>query len=300
MKTARIFPRKTKATPNDEYAFFDMPGMFLPKIDSVHVSVTFTYDIPKAETLAKQWEHIAPVTIGGPAYNKPSGEFTPGMYLKNGYVITSRGCHNKCWFCSVWQREPEVKELKIHDGFNVLDDNILACSDDHIKKVFSMLTRQKERVQFSGGLEAKILQEWHVNLMCKLKPKPQLYFAYDEPADLEPLILASKILKKTDLMNSNRATCYVLIGYPKDTMEKAEIRLIETIKLGFFPMAMLWKNKKGETTKVWRNFQREWANAVIVGSKVKKIKAGEKNAFEVLKTKHNSSRQPATKQASSR
>lgn len=99
MKTARVFPRKTKASPDDEYAFFSAPGDSLPDIDEVHVSVTFTYDLPRAEYLAREWAHVAPVKIGGPATGMAGGNFTPGMYLKPGYVITSRGCPNHCWFC---------------------------------------------------------------------------------------------------------------------------------------------------------------------------------------------------------
>ena len=92
MKTvARVFPRKTNASPDDYLAFFDVPDDEI-NVDEVHVSVTFTYDIPKAEILAEAWEKIAPVTIGGPAYLDFAGDFTPGMYLKKGYVITSRGC----------------------------------------------------------------------------------------------------------------------------------------------------------------------------------------------------------------
>ena len=53
MKIARVFPRKTAATPDDPLAFFGPPPMLaLPEIDEVHVSVTFTYDRPKAEALA--------------------------------------------------------------------------------------------------------------------------------------------------------------------------------------------------------------------------------------------------------
>jgi len=86
MKIARVFPRKTKATPLDEYTFFEGPGLFLPPIDEIHVSVAFTYDLEKAYRLAEQWQHIAPVKIGGPALNEPGGEFVPGRYLKKGYV----------------------------------------------------------------------------------------------------------------------------------------------------------------------------------------------------------------------
>jgi hypothetical protein len=57
--------------------------------------VAFTWDIPWAEELAKHWEHIALVKFGGPAYGTRGEEFTPGMYIKHGYTITSRGCPKK-------------------------------------------------------------------------------------------------------------------------------------------------------------------------------------------------------------
>ncbi|MCL5103035.1 MAG: hypothetical protein M1133_02815 [Armatimonadetes bacterium] len=115
-RIARVFPRRTKATPVDDLAFYDEPGLFPPCVDEVHVSVTFTYDLPRAEHLAKAWERVAPVTIGGPATGMPGGEFTPGAYLKAGYVITSRGCPNRCWFCSVWRREGNTRELVRRDS----------------------------------------------------------------------------------------------------------------------------------------------------------------------------------------
>jgi hypothetical protein len=98
--------------------------------------------------------------------------FIPGMYLKEGYVITSRGCPNRCWFCSVWCREGEnIRELPITEGWNILDDNLLACSEKHIKAVFAMADRQEKRPYFTGGLEAARLQLWHVHEFAKLKPK---------------------------------------------------------------------------------------------------------------------------------
>jgi hypothetical protein len=66
------------------------------------------------------------------------------------------------------------------------------------------------------------------------------------------------------------ARCYVLVGYGDDTLRKAEKRLRRTWEAGFFPMAMLYRDRKGEYEQTWKRFQREWANPVIVGSKVKK------------------------------
>ena len=94
----RVFPTKTNATPTDELVRIRETPSFFDEADEVHVSVTFTWDIPIAEWLAKQWEPVATVKIGGPAYNEPGGDFIPGMYMRHGYVITSRGCPNRCWF----------------------------------------------------------------------------------------------------------------------------------------------------------------------------------------------------------
>ena len=240
--------------------------------DEVHISVTFTWDLSEAERLEKEWKHIAPVKIGGVATGQKGENFTPGMYLKDGYVITSRGCNNRCWFCSVWKREGGVRELPVTEGWNVLDDNLLACSDNHIKAVFAMLRGQKKnhRIEFTGGLEARLLKQWHVDELIKLKPK-DMFFAYDTPDDREPLYEAGKILKRSGFKIRDPMRAYCLCGYPKDTFEKAENRFIDCIKAGFMPMAMLYRDNKGLRDPNWAKFTRQWIRPAIVNQKIKEI-----------------------------
>lgn len=77
MRLARVFPRRTKASPDDELAFFDSPDL-LVEADEVHIDVTFTADKARAEELAEDWRFVAPVQIGGVAYGDPGAEFVPG------------------------------------------------------------------------------------------------------------------------------------------------------------------------------------------------------------------------------
>lgn len=272
---ARVFPRKTSMTPIDEYAYVgcEPPMTVQDDITEVHVSVAFSWDMRDAERLAKAWEYLGvPVCIGGPAFNLPGGEFIPGRYVKVGATITSRGCPNHCWFCAVPKRENGLRELPIKDGWNILDDNILACSDEHIKAVFDMLQRQPQKAEFTGGLEARILKPWHAASLREIKAK-RMYFAYDTPDDYEPLVNAGKIMQQEGhRFESHSMACYCLIGYKGDTFEQAEKRMIDTVKAGFMPYAMLYRDHDGNKDPAWGKFQREWLRPEILGTKVKKIR----------------------------
>lgn len=275
MKIIRVFPRKTAATPDDiNVRIAKAPGWF-DEADEVHISVSWTYDIPLAERLATLWRHVAPVTVGGPAYDDPGGVFIPGMYVKKGYVMTSRGCPNSCWFCSAWKREGhKVRELPLTEGYNLLDSNILACSDEHIKNVFAMLMKGKKKyhkpIEFTGGLEAKRLKQWHVDDLRRLNPK-QLFFAYDTPDDLEPLQVAGEMLLAAGWTKaSHTLRAYVLCGYKGDTIAAVQERIKQTVAAGFLPSAMLYRDEKGVRDLGWQRWARQYSRAAISASKKKK------------------------------
>jgi hypothetical protein len=265
----RVFPRKTKATPNDPLAYFGPPDLFA-EADEVHVSVTFTADKAVAERLAEQWQSVAPVKIGGVAYGDDSLEFIPGRYIKPGYTITTRGCPRRCWFCGVWKKWPTVNVLPIAEGWNILDDNLLAAPREHVEAVFDMLRKQKRRVEFTGGLEALSLQDYQVDLLASLRPRPNMFFAYDPGDAFETLESAARrMLAAGFTRKSHRLRAYVLIGYPKDTFELAEQRLRQMMGIGFTPYAMLWlpetpSQEKYRPAPEWRAFQRRWARPAII------------------------------------
>jgi hypothetical protein len=101
-----------------------------------------------------------------------------------------------------------------------------------------------------------------------LRPE-QLFCAYDTPDDLEPLIEAGKKLYRADFTRRH-CRCYVLIGYPKDTLDGAEQRLVAAWCAGFMPMAMLWADG-GEQSRDWKTLQREWARPAITRNRVRQL-----------------------------
>jgi hypothetical protein len=281
-RIVRVFPSKTTMTPNDDYCFFGYPPLKKVEADEVHISCLFTWDIPKAELMYKAWKQRGYlVKKGGPAYNAWGEDFIPGLYVKKGNVMASRGCNNNCWFCFVPKREGKLREIPIVEGTNIIDSNILQCSDRHVNNLFDMLEREKEKnpkasIKFTGGLEAKILKQWHVDRLFKLKPTT-MYVAYDTPDDYEPLVRASKMFFSSGFKSKHHSLwCYVLIGYPKDTIKNAKERLLQTLKLGVMPFAMLYIGKNGKRSdyKDWKALQREWNNVRIVASKYNRLLKG--------------------------
>lgn len=279
MRLIRVFPRQTRATPDDALAFFG-PPRFDTEADEVHIDVTFTSDKPHAEWLAEQWKHVAPVRIGGVAYGDRGQEFVPGRYIRHGYTFTSRGCPERCWYCSVWKRDPAIRLLPIQDGWNILDDNLLACPEDHFRAVIDMLSRQKRRVEFTGGLQASRLTDWHVEGFIRLKPRPVFFFAYDDPDKCKKSPLeamreaAKKMLAAGYTAASHRLRTFVFIGFPQDTFDKAEARLRDMVSIGFTPYAMLWQPETPSAEKwrpapEWKKFQRSWARPAIIHTKSK-------------------------------
>jgi hypothetical protein len=256
-------------------AFFGPPPSLwsiADQVDDVHVSVTFTADKRIAERLAEDWQSVAPVKIGGVAYgDEGHGYFTPGKYIKHGYTFTSRGCPRRCWFCSVWKRRPQpVPIWPFAAGWNILDDNLLACPEWHVRAVFQMLALQGRRVEFTGGLEALSLEDYQVGLLADLKPLPACFFAYDPGDPFETLkSAAERMLAAGFTRQSHRLRCYVLIGYPKDTFDAAEKRLQSMVNIGFTPHAMLWQPEtlaaeKHRPAPQWKRFQRVWARPAII------------------------------------
>jgi hypothetical protein len=170
----------------------------------------------------------------------------------------------------VWKKWPTPNLLPIHDGWNILDDNLLACPREHVEAVFAMLRRQRRRIEFTGGLEALALEDYQVDLLAGLSPRPTMFFAYDPGDPFETLAsAASRLLQAGFTKASHGLRCYVLIGYPKDSFTAAETRLRQMVGIGFTPFAMLWRpegpsQQRHAPGPEWRAFQRRWARPAAI------------------------------------
>ena len=267
MDIIRVFPRRTSYTPIDDMAFVGRAPLTRPEADEVHVSCTFTWDKPVAEDLAADWgKYYDTVKVGGPAYDAHGEFFAAGVYVKTGAVMTSRGCPNKCWYCFVPGREGALRLLPIVDGYDILDNNLLACPKYHIDKVLDMLERQGRGCRFGGGLEARLLTEDFVWRLSKIGVS-QAFFAYDRPGDVDACKRAFRMMREAGF-SRNKVCCYVLVGYKDDTQDKARKRLEWVCSQGATPFAMYYRTADVKSTipGTWKQFVRVWSRPAAIWS----------------------------------
>ena len=266
MKILRVFPKRTTQTPIDGVVGF--PGLWREDADEVHISTVFTWDIPTAERLRKSWADYYPVVkVGGPAYGDPGGEFTPGMYVKAGIVFTSRGCPNRCDFCLVPEREGCIRELEVKDGHIVQDNNLLACSRNHIERVFRMLRQQKKSAIFAGGLEPGRISLWVVDAMRGLRIR-ELFLAFDSWGKEKAFAKAMRRLKD---FPRRKLRTFVLIG--RDGIDRDRERLERAWELGALPFAQLYQPATHfiEYPQEYKTLARNWSRPAIMRTIMKKV-----------------------------
>ncbi len=224
--------------------------------DEVHISVAFTWDLGLARDMYESWSRqgYRGVKIGGPAVGFSGGDFTPGMYVKEGCTITSRGCPNRCKvndteYCDVPKREGPLRLLEIKPGYNILDNNLLACPREHVEAVLDMLASQKKAARFTGGIEARRCEQWFVDRVTALK-LDVLYLAYDRPQQKRRVERAAKMLLAAGGWSPGTARrrigCYVLAGYDGDSEDSARRRFEWVMSLGITPFPMFYKHPRIE------------------------------------------------------
>ena len=263
--TIRVFPRRTAMTPTDPDVFIGEPGLFRPGyVGEIEISCLFSWDRATAFNLAESWgRYYDRVRVGGPAVGSPSGEFVPGRYTREGVVVTSRGCNNDCPWCLVPKREGKLREIEIHEGRNVIDNNLLGCRPWHRRAVFEMLRTQRG-VQLTGGLALNLVTDEVVDELRSLA-LCQMFVACDYQEAIGLLEIVGRKLRDFTM---RQLRCYALIAYGNETPDQAVARLRTIYELGFMPFAQLY-----QPADHYIEYSAEWHRIANIWSRPARIKA---------------------------
>lgn len=193
--------------------------------NTLHLSVPFTWLLPKAAEIAmqKSWEWDA-VIVGGPAALLMPEYFDglPWVTVGSHYdgvlarvnpqaTRTTLGCVNACPFCAVPKLEGAFRELDDWPDLPVLiDNNLLAASQAHLDRVFDRLERWGW-ADFNQGLDARRLTDYHAERISRIG-KPIVRLALDFPGMEDQWEVAFDLLRRHGV--PKRAVhSYALIGF---------------------------------------------------------------------------------------
>ncbi len=259
MRVIRVFPKQTSFTPTDLFAFVGDPPLWRPEAEEVHISVTFTWDIEEGRRLAGAWANYYPIVrLGGPAFASLCNGFEPGQYIVNGVTFTTRGCNNRCPWCLVPEREGRLVEyLDFASGHIVQDNNLLQASRQHQRRVFDMLKSQRRSVTLSGGLDARLVDDWLIDELRAIRVA-QLFLAADTRAALKPL---ERALDKLADLGRRKLRVYAMLAYDGETIDQAEERLETVWELGGMPFAQLYQppGQYIDYSREWKQLARKWS-----------------------------------------
>ena len=175
--------------------------------------------------------------------------------------FASRGCNRSCGFCIVPQKEGKLHPVAdIHQFWRgqehlMIMDNNLTGDSEHFNLILNQIIGNKIKVDFSQGLDIRLIDEEKAKLLSKVKLWKQIRFAWDSMDLEEDVLKGIAILKK--YMLPYRLMCYVLIGW--DTTEDEDLYRVEMLKsLGVDPFVMPFDRE----SEYQRRFAR-WVNRHI-------------------------------------
>lgn len=247
--------------------------LFSGELDRVYMSKVFTFT-PDYQYCINAKEIIR----GGTGYNYPDGgEPLPeeiehiypdyGLYgIENeAYGFLTRGCPRNCQFCIVGKKEG-LKSKKVADlqefwngqkYIKLLDPNILAAKEH--KDLLKQLADSGAWVDFTQGLDARLLTEENIELIRKIKVK-NVHFAWDNIADEKIIVPKLKLFKEKTGLDKRKITVYVLTNF-NSTLQEDLHRVYTLREIGAAPYIMIYE--KQSAPKKIKDLQR-WVNNRII------------------------------------
>lgn len=258
----------------------DIVGWNTKNPDKVYISCIFKKNASVARSAAALFKIQYPgviVDIGGPGVDLKKElpaeiESSPpdySIYPDCDYSIgfTTRGCIRNCSFCIVPKKEGKLKRVAdietvhnpIHNSIKLLDNNVLA-DFDNFKRICEYCIEHNLKIDFSQGLDARLLNDPMAALLSQVKPMTCFNFAFDNLDYTDDVLSAIDLLKKHGINTRSKVMFYVYCTRDMDgpTGVLSALRRCDILKeQGTNPYIMC--NIDKPPTQIMKDLKR-WAN----------------------------------------
>lgn len=187
------------------------------------------YDKSKDHPLPYEVEHIYP-------------DYSLYGITDTAYGFIQRGCPRGCFFCHVQSMQGSCarKVADLSEFWNgqknivLLDPNITALKE--WREVFSQLIESGANVDFSQGLDIRLMTPEKTDMLMKMNVK-SVHFAWDHYKDKDIVVPKLKEFQKQTGWSRSKVSVYVLVNYDSTLAEDLE-RVMTIRGLGFQPYVM--------------------------------------------------------------
>lgn len=211
----------------------------------------------------------------------PDYSLYPEMTKDTAYGFLTRGCPRGCEFCHVAKKEGRcsIKVADLSEFWNgqkricLLDANITACKD--WKELFQQLIDSRAYVDFSQGLDARLLTEEKIEMLKKIKVG-DLHLAFDRIEDKDLLVPIFRNIKNITGWSERKLNVYVLVGDKERYVTEGDLfRLYFLRETGFTPYVMIYDKEHLPVDSDLKKLQR-WVNNKRIWGKCERFEDYEK------------------------
>lgn len=210
------------------------------------------YDKSKDSSLPDEIEHIYP-------------DYSLYGITDTAYGFLSRGCPRGCSFCHVQEMQGGISN-KVSDlsefwsgqkNIVLLDPNISACKE--WKSLFQQLIDSKAYIDFSQGLDIRLMTDEKIEMLSKMKVK-QVHFAFDRYEDKDIIIPKLKRFKEITNWGRRKIIVYTLTGDRERKVTEKDLERVYTMReIGVYPYIMIYDKQSLPSGHELKKLQR-WVN----------------------------------------
>ena len=221
-------------------------GFAISMINGVEV-----YDKTKDTSLPYEIEHIYP-------------DYSLYGITDTAYGFMTRGCPRNCEFCHVTQMQG-LKSHKVADlsefwngqkNIVLLDPNISACRE--WKEVFQQLIDSKACVNFSQGLDIRLMTDEKIEMLKHIKTKG-VHFAWDRYEDKKLILPKLQHFASITGWNRRKIIVYCLVGDRERRVTKQDLERIYALRDIAYPYVMIYDKASLPKGHELKKLQR-WVN----------------------------------------
>lgn len=181
------------------------------------------------------------------------------------YGFITRGCPRQCSFCHVaaMQGTKAHRVSRLSEFWNgqknivLLDPNISACTE--WKEVFQELIDSKANIDFSQGLDIRLMTDEKIEMLKHIKTKG-VHFAWDRIEDKDIILPKLEHFKAITNWDRRKIIVYTLVGDRERKVTNDDIfRVMNLRRIGCYPYVMIYDKESLPKSHELKKLQR-WVN----------------------------------------